>query len=237
MRPGDVNQHVQWQAGLNTRLNTGGNPGSNYFIEFGFNGNGNLLYCQSVNVLASICPDPINYIGDQIETTLEYIKPLGTGLDLWPANTTFDWIPSCIKADPLAVLWTTPAVRDVFGLLSHTFTHLQEDPITYADAYREISYNQKYASVMGLDQAKIWSPKGLIPPAITGLHNGDALQAWTDLGLTSCVGDNTRPVIRNPYNDHWPLITNVSENGFAGFQVTPRFASRIYYNWYVMLTN
>jgi hypothetical protein len=47
----------------------------------------------------------------------------------------------------------------------------------------------------------------------------------------SGVGDNTRPLLRNPTNFHLPLITTVAANGYAGFTIIPRWASRIYYNW------
>lgn len=43
----------------------------------------------------------------------------------------------------------------------------------------------------------MFSPKGLIPPAITGLHNGDAIRAWHDAGIIYVVGDNTRPLLMN----------------------------------------
>jgi hypothetical protein len=82
---------------------------------------------------------------------------------------------------------------------------------------------------VGLAAASKFST-GLIPPAITGLHNGDALRAWNNRGITNVVGDNTRPVLLNPVNEYWPLITTVAGNGFAGMQVTPRWATNIYYN-------
>lgn len=31
-------------------------------------------------------------------------------------------------------------------------------------------------------------------------------------------------------NEHWPLISTIEENGFAGIQITPRWATNIYYN-------
>jgi hypothetical protein len=43
----------------------------------------------------------------------------------------------------------------------------------------------------------MFSSKGLIPPAITGLHNGDAIKAWHDAGIQNVVGDNTRPSLMN----------------------------------------
>jgi hypothetical protein len=87
--------------------------------------------------------------------------------------------------------------RDNFLHLSHTFTHEEENNATYSDVLREITWNQKWADQIGLSSAKGWSSRGIIPPAITGLHNADALRAWSENGIVNVVGDNTRPVLRN----------------------------------------
>lgn len=55
---------------------------------------------------------------------------------------------------------------------------------------------------MGISAASKFSASGLIPPAITGLHNGDAIKAFMDNGITSVVGDNTRPVLKNQVRHH-----------------------------------
>lgn len=31
-------------------------------------------------------------------------------------------------------------------------------------------------------------------------------------------------------NEHWPLISTVAANGYAGVQINPRWATNIYYN-------
>jgi hypothetical protein len=100
---------------------------------------------------------------------------------------------------------------------------------TYSDASKEISFNQAWVTQIGLDTAKRWSAKGLIPPAITGLHNGDAIKAWLDNGITNVVGDNTRPLLRNS-NTFWPLNSTVAVNGYPGLNIMPRWATLIYYN-------
>ena len=51
-----------------------------------------------------------------------------------------------------------------------------------------------------------------------------------DNGIVNAVGDNTRPVLRNQQNTFWPLTTNVENNGYAGHNVMPRWATLIYYN-------
>jgi hypothetical protein len=43
--PADLAVHVTWMATLNKALN----KGSNYFMEIGHNGNGNIEVCHSLN--------------------------------------------------------------------------------------------------------------------------------------------------------------------------------------------
>lgn len=81
--------------------------------------------------------------------------------------------------------------------MSHTFTHEDQNNATYFDINNEISWNQAWLTQVGIASAEKFSPKGLVPPAITGLHNGDALSAWFVNGITQAVGDNTRPVLLN----------------------------------------
>lgn len=103
-----------------------------------------------------------------------------------------------MQLDALENWWTIPANRDAFSHVSHTFTHENEDAATYFDVSREITWNQAWLNQVGISDAARFSPRGLIPPAITGLHNGDALQAWFDNGIVNVVGDNTRSVLMNP---------------------------------------
>ncbi|KAK6584729.1 hypothetical protein PZA11_002953 [Diplocarpon coronariae] len=223
----DLDDHVRWSADINSRLP----PGSNYFMEVGHNGNGNIEASLAVDN-ATICqPDTAIEYDEQVDTALEFQKPLGTGSDIWPTTPpTYSWSLECTKLDPLSVWWANPTNRDVFAHVSHTFSHSGLNNATYNDVFREISFNKAWLEQIGITQAKYFSSKGLIPPAITGLHNGDALRAFSDNGLSNAVGDNTRPVLMNPERAHWPLITTVERNGYAGFQITPRWATTIYYN-------
>jgi hypothetical protein len=143
---------------------------------------------------------PITYAAqpDPTAATLEYVKPPGTGTSLWPATaSTYPYSLACIQLDPLQNWWAKPTNRDAFMHISHTFTHEAQDAATYSDVMKEIAWNQAWVAQWGLNGAKWFSNKGLIPPAITGLHNGDALRAWSENGLVNAVGDNTRPVLLN----------------------------------------
>ena len=219
--------HADWVGPLNARLP----PGSNYFIELAYNGNGDIIEATNIDNNGICEPDEAIYYPGQVDPPLEFQKPLGTGADIWPETPdNYTWSEECAELDPL-MQWTQSILSDSgFSHMSHTFSHMNLNNATFDDAYKEIQFNQDWMAQSGIAGATRYSPEGLVPPAITGLHNGDVLRAWTDLGLTSVVGDNTRPPLRNSQSGHWPLITNVADNGYAGFQITPRWATTIFFN-------
>ena len=226
VRPADMQAHVSWTADVNSRMNAG----SNFFIELGHNGNGNIIQGAELQGNKNACAEPI-YYDFPPATPLEFQKPLGTGKDLWPTTpSTFNWPAACLDLDPLKQWIATPANRDAFGHVTHTFTHLPLNNATYSDCRKEITFNQAWMAQIGIAASPRFSGKGIIPPQITGLHNGDCLRAWVDSGLTNAVGDNTRPPLRNSANDYWPLRTTVADNGHDGYTIVPRWASNIYFN-------
>lgn len=229
----DMNHHISVMTTINKKL-TAGNPGSNWIIEVGHNGNGNIEQSDGADKTGTTktCGvGPVEY-PDQIDTPLEFQKPLGSGKALFPATPEIypNYTAACLQKDALLTWWQTASYGNKFMHISHTFTHEDENNATYGDVYKEITWNQGWLRDTGIDKATSFSPKGIIPPAITGLHNGDALRAWADAGIQYVVGDNTRKSLLNPDNEHWPLISSVSSNGFAGIQIVPRWATNIYYN-------
>ncbi|XHG09471.1 hypothetical protein AWENTII_012527 [Aspergillus wentii] len=223
----DMNGILNWLPTIRAKMNSG----SSYFVEVGYNGNGNMEKSSSTDAGATACNGGGIEYDSPPDTALEFKKPLGTGTDLWPTTpATYDWTSACTQLDPLLLWWTTKSNQDEFGHISHTFTHEEQNNATYSDVYKEISFNQAWMKQVGIDAATHFTSNGIIPPAITGLHNGDALQAWWDNGITNCVGDNTRSVLLNTQNAMWPYFTTVDSDGFAGMQVNGRWATRIYYN-------
>ncbi|KAK4460743.1 hypothetical protein QBC42DRAFT_180254 [Cladorrhinum samala] len=224
-RVSDMITHKDWQANINTRLPTG----SNFFIDIGHNGNGDIEAAVEKPTGPTTCK-PSNAIeyDSPPDTALEFQKPLGTGTNLWSSSMTiYPWSLTCAKLDDLATWFNQNP--NVFAGVSHTFTHLELNNATYSDASKEIAFNVAWLKQIGLWAGNKFSPNGLIPPAITGLHNGDAIKAWMDNGIKYVVGDNTRPVLRNP-NPFYALTTTVAGNGYAGLVVIPRWATTIYYN-------
>ncbi|PGH09663.1 hypothetical protein AJ79_05629 [Helicocarpus griseus UAMH5409] len=228
IRPEDMQSHVDWLPTLGAKLN----PGSDYFIEIGHNGNGVIEYGQELSSEAyEICTPGMIDVNEPPQTPLEWKKPLGTGTDIWPESPTeFVWTDECISLDPLLNWFREPANMDTFAHISHTFTHYELNNATYSDTYNEMFVNRQFLDRVGFSAASRFTPDGLIPPAITGLHNGDALQAFVDNNLTHCMGDNSRPALVNQQSIHHPYVTNVETDGFAGYIVIPRWATRIYYN-------
>ncbi len=208
--------------------------GSNYFVEIGHNGNGDII--NSTNIGYNLDNDPCIpvdaiYYDSPIESPdLEYMKPIGSGIDMWPQSPAqYTWTLACCKLDKLATWFMTAANRDAFAHVSHTFTHLNLNNATYSDASKEIFFNQAWMKQVGIDAGK-FSPAGLIPPAITGMHNGDVIKAWLDNGITNVVGDNSRPVLMNPTNVHHLLHSTVAANGYAGLNIMPRWPTAIYFD-------
>lgn len=226
IRTGDLDAHKTWMNTINAKLPTG----SKYMIEIAHNGNGDIIAATAADKTGKTCiPEDAVYTDDQAATELEFKKPLGTGKDLWPPTPTkYVWSLACAQLDALEKWWV--ANMNSFMHLSHTFTHLSLNNATFADVNKEITFNQQWFAQLGLDKATYFSSNGLVPPAITGLHNGDAIRAWLTNGIKNVVGDNTRPVLRNPTSTYWPLISNSNDNGYDGLVIMPRWSTTIFYN-------
>jgi hypothetical protein len=227
--PDDMDIHVSWQTSLNSRLPAG----SNYTIEMAHNGNYDIENALKVTNFSSVCSPTYaiypTYYPPPVD--LEFQKVLGTGVDKWPLTPlSYNYSLNCALTDPLANWFYNPTNMNQFSHLSHTYTHLNLDNATYSDTSKEIVFNQAWLAQIGFTKAKRFSASSLVPPAITGLHNGDAIKAWLANGIKNVVGDNTRPVLTSPYNDYWPVISNVSTNGYDGLLIIPRWASPIYFN-------
>lgn len=145
--PADLATHVTWQSAINSRLPAG----SAYKVEIGHNGNGDIENAVSINPSACNPQTAIEY-DEQLDTALEFQKPLGTGTNIWPTTpTTYGWSLACAKTDPLANWFTVAANRNAFNHIryvlhsspsdsvtngfnsSHTFTHEGLNNATFAE--------------------------------------------------------------------------------------------------------
>jgi len=226
--PNDMATHVSWVNGLNSRLPAG----SSYKVEIGHNGNGAIENALTIDPTSCTPNSAIEY-AEQIDTPLEFQKPLGTGTNIWPATPTLypaGWGTACLNKDPLAAWFRVAANRNAFFHISHTFTHEGLNNATNSDANKEIAFNRAWFYYMGLDSDATFSTTGIIPPAITGLHNGDVIRAWIANSIMHVVGDNTRPPLLNTVNEFWPLTSTVAANGYAGLTILPRWATTIFFN-------
>ena len=155
--PEDLDSHIDWVKDINGRLP----KVSNYFIEIGHNGNGNIEVKTIVLIVPSkltilqdaAANDPNEYCTAAGEVQLldadyktlvplEWVKPLGTGRDLWPHSPdNYTYTTQCSNLDPLRQYWATTSKLNAFAHISHTFTHELEDNATYFDIYNEITWN------------------------------------------------------------------------------------------------
>lgn len=167
----------------------------------GHNGNGDIIVATTAPASENVCvPDYAVFYDAPTQPPIEFVKPLGTGTDLWPPEfEEYTWTLGCAVLDDIATWFKNN--RDVFASVSHTFTHEVLTNATYHDASREVYFNIAWLKQIGLYDSPRFSPLGMIPPGITGLRNGDAIRAWLDNGIGYVVGDNTRPVLRNPVCD------------------------------------
>ncbi|KAI9327674.1 hypothetical protein BDR26DRAFT_952505, partial [Obelidium mucronatum] len=226
--PNDIQGLIDWMPDLNSRLPAG----SNVTIEMAFNGNGIMeAISGSYNFLVNIDPD-------LTDANLDWKKPLGTGQSLWNlSSVNTAWTKAALASDPLFNFFSAPgnlsSVSSKFLWCSHTFTHEIFNNNTYSDVINEVQFNFRLASseFWGLDGQAYWSNHSMVTPGISGIFNGDALQALSDFGITGCVGDSSRPKTLNAENPlYWPLTTTFNNNGFDGFTVVPRQSAAIYFN-------
>jgi hypothetical protein len=82
--PPDMSAIAAWVPTINKKMNSG----SSYKPEIGHNGNGNIIAASNTTKGESACGTGAIYQGDYSETSLEFIKPLGSGIDEWPSTPT-----------------------------------------------------------------------------------------------------------------------------------------------------
>lgn len=117
-KPGDLSLHVTWQANLNANMPAG----SEFFIEIGHNGNGDIEASTDTSEGERVC-SPTNAIeyANQKDGDPEFQKPPGTGTNIWPATPSqYTWSLECAEIDELQNWFADEEQRDAFAHISHT---------------------------------------------------------------------------------------------------------------------
>ncbi|KAJ3416331.1 hypothetical protein HDV05_002271 [Chytridiales sp. JEL 0842] len=231
LRGTDMSLVQRWQADLNSRMNAG----SKFKLELAFNGNG--VYAEVAKRIYLRSLQPVDLADEAyIVVDKSFKKPLGTGIDVWrpinlklyTANNAYYNLGYFRAYDSLFNFIHSQQAN--YFLSSHTFTHEDLNNCSYRDAFNEVNINRQFARGVGWESKPWFSSHSMVSPGISGVFNGDALRAFTAAGLTSVVGDITRPAINNNTNIRWPWISSIATSNFAGFHVIPRAATAIYYN-------
>lgn len=118
VRPEDLSLHVQWQAELNGRLP----KGSEFFLEIGHNGNGDIAAAVDTVDGKKLCRPSVGIERlNEVAVDPEYVKPLGTGTDAWPSTpSAYTWSLECAETDDLQNWFAEETNRDAFAHVSHT---------------------------------------------------------------------------------------------------------------------
>jgi hypothetical protein len=118
-KPDDLDLHVTWQQQLNKKMP----KGSDYFLEIGHNGNGDIEAATDTTDGARAC-SPANAIEypDQPDTNPELNKLTpNTGSNIWPATPAkYTWSQECAEVDELENWFADADNRDNFAHISHT---------------------------------------------------------------------------------------------------------------------
>lgn len=117
-KPDDLSLHVSWQITLNNEMS----KGSEYFIEIGHNGNGDIEAATDTTDGESICSPNVGIeYADQSSGSPEYTKPPGTGANIWPNTPAkYTWSLECAEIDELENWFAVSEQRDAFAHISHT---------------------------------------------------------------------------------------------------------------------
>eukprot|EP00026_Physarum_polycephalum_P003715 Phypoly_transcript_03729.p1 GENE.Phypoly_transcript_03729~~Phypoly_transcript_03729.p1 ORF type:complete len:737 (+),score=86.88 Phypoly_transcript_03729:116-2326(+) len=134
-----------------------------------------------------------------------------------------------LSADPLYL--ELKLRQNSFFFESHTFTHPSLDPYTYEQTLDELTQNIELAhDFFGTtNSTNVYSSSAMVTPSISGLFNGEVLRALAAVGITTVVGDNSRPELV-PENRYHGIYTSVAKHGFDGIFIVPRHVSDIYYD-------
>ena len=117
-KPDDLSLHVTWQANLNAKMPAG----SEFFIEIGHNGNGDIEASTDTSEGERVCsPTSAIEYADQKDGDPEFQKPPGTGTNIWPSTPSqYTWSLECAEIDELQNWFADEEQRDAFAHISHT---------------------------------------------------------------------------------------------------------------------
>lgn len=116
--PEDMTMHIEWQEEVNNAMP----DDSDFFLEIGHNGNGDIATAIDTSEGAKVCIPNIGIErSDTYTGPIDFIKPIGTGTNAWPATPeTYVWTIDCARTDALMEWFAVETNRDAFAHVSHT---------------------------------------------------------------------------------------------------------------------
>lgn len=164
----------------------------------------------------------------------DYIKPRGLGICKWPEYPfPANWLESELLKDHLYEYLKNEDVHEQFYWTSHGFTHQRLNVATATDVLNQVETNIKMAIRLGLYEKDIYSKHTIITPHGSGLHNGDALEAFANSTITSAAGVVGRPDSNNDERNerglYIPWRTTKEFSNYEGFPVIPRIPTMLFH--------
>src|SRR5581483_9263561 len=122
-------------------------------------------------------------------------------------DLAFNGIGSVSNSDTDTLVPVAAVTQSEFKWISHTYSHLELDDVSYSQSRSEIRRNNERAEQLSL---RNYSPASLVTPGHTGLENPQFLRAARTTGVRYLVADSSREGYRNPspnagiYNRYQP---------------------------------
>ncbi|CAB1101161.1 unnamed protein product [Ectocarpus sp. CCAP 1310/34] len=234
----DLSNLLGVQQSLNTQYS-----GSEIITEFAFNGGG-----IAEHVSQSV--EDISYVPNYEETmvTLKGTKWFEDGqINVHDTNWLATNVP-LMQQDMADGTWEAndDLLAEVISHLDtpstfyhghHTLIHLSRDQLRESDCVTEDTGNVQIALMTGMWDSDNYNWRSMVSPGITGLFNENCLDSAAQNLMVCYPGDNTfdgtvsgAAILINEDNQFHSIYTTVSNNGYDGGQIVPRFATFVYFN-------
>ncbi|ORX56606.1 hypothetical protein BCR36DRAFT_580921 [Piromyces finnis] len=214
----DFDNLVRYQNEILTKMPAG----SSYHLELVFNGNG-ILDDSSYNL----------DIEEDEGVSNNFIKPKGTGVCKWPEYPyPATWLESELDKNSLFNFFKEKYAHENFYWASHGFTHQSLNNATFTDVANQIEVNKKMALHLGISDKGIFSRHVIIPPHSSGLHNGDAIDAFIKNNIEVAFGNIHREDITNDESNekaaYMAWRTTLESSNVDNYPVIPRIPTMLF---------
>ncbi|KNC81088.1 hypothetical protein SARC_06568 [Sphaeroforma arctica JP610] len=239
----DLEHHKTFQQRINHQFGTG----SNFTIQMAFNGRGEGEFGK----VEAYAPN-LNQASFDLFDDFLWVTHTWNHIDMYClySNCTEDTQELAAQEFDSCFDWTSQTCD--YGVKDEPI-YLKSGYTPYEYNMYELTRNQHFAeTVLNVsDHSKVWSPKSIVTPRISGLNYTESIRAMLAAGIRNAVGDNSRKDLRQA--NAWQPFDAVVKMGKDGVELTdtsreafeaemislygvksinviPRFATRVYFD-------